>query len=116
VKRFCKLLAKRYQFAGAIFLLTLLSPYHVQAETDVSFFPIKWDTEHWYFYTSVYTRHHKPKPEHVNDQNMLGVEAQSSNNWLLGGALFDNSFGQKTQYLYTGYKWDFSHPEKHLLR
>jgi hypothetical protein len=65
-----------------------------------------WKVEQWYFFTSVYTKHWDDDPDHVNNQKMLGGEAQMKNNWLFGLAMFDNSFGQFSQYLYAGYKWD----------
>jgi len=58
-----------------------------------------------YLYTSLYTRHYDPDPDHVNDQNMLGYENETGRNRLWGLALFDNSFGQDSQYLYLGQKW-----------
>lgn len=59
-------------------------------------------------YTSFYTQHFSPESDHVNDQNMLGVEMRLVNKWLYGVTLFDNSFGQESQYLYTGYQWNLS--------
>ncbi len=64
-----------------------------------------WSVDRWYIYTSLYTRHFDPQPEHVNQQKMLGVETQMVNNWVFGFATFDNSFGQRSEYLYAGYKW-----------
>jgi hypothetical protein len=65
-----------------------------------------WEIEQWYIFTSVYTKHFDPDPAHVNHQKLLGVETQMENNWVFGLAAFDNSFGQNSQYLYAGYKWD----------
>jgi len=65
-----------------------------------------WEVEQWYIFTSLYTWHFDPEPDHVNNQKMLGLESQMNNNWVFGLAIFDNSFGQNSQYLYTGYKWD----------
>jgi len=64
-----------------------------------------WEVEQWYVFTSVYTKHFDPSPDHVNNQKMLGLEAQTQNHWVFGFAHFDNSFGQPSQYLYAGYKW-----------
>ena len=64
-----------------------------------------WSVDRWYIFTSIYTLHTDPEPEHVNNQKMLGIEAQMTNNWLFGFASFDNSFGQRSEYLYAGYKW-----------
>ena len=65
-----------------------------------------WEVEQWYIYTSLYTKHWDDDPDHVNNQKMLGGEADMKNNWVFGLAFFDNSFGQPSQYLYAGYKWD----------
>lgn len=59
-------------------------------------------------YTSLHTQHFSPQPEHVNDQNMFGMEMRMMNNWSYGATFFDNSFGQRSQYLYTGYEWHIS--------
>jgi len=67
--------------------------------------PRPWSIEQWYVFTSLYTHHFDPDPDHVNNQKMLGLEAGMQNRWVFGLALFDNSFGQNTQYLYAGYKW-----------
>jgi hypothetical protein len=65
-----------------------------------------WEVDQWYVFTSLYTKHFDEDPDHVNNQKMLGLESQMKNQWLFGLAVFDNSFGQNSQYLYTGYKWD----------
>jgi len=56
-------------------------------------------------YASLYTTHYDPKPEHVNRQNMLGFELETEEKQVYGLAIFDNSFGQNSEYLYTGKKW-----------
>lgn len=61
--------------------------------------------EETYLYTSLYTNHYDPDPDHVNDQNMLGFENGLGNKRIWGLAMFDNSFGQESQYLYVGQKW-----------
>jgi hypothetical protein len=65
-----------------------------------------WEIDEWYIYTSLYTKHFDPDPDHVNNQKALGIETRMKNNWVIGVAAFDNSFGQNSQYLYTGYQWD----------
>lgn len=53
------------------------------------------------FTTSLYTKHWNPKPEHNNDQKLIGIERQNgSTSW--GIALFKNSFNQDTQLVYWG--------------
>ncbi len=63
------------------------------------------NAEETYVYTSLYTNHYDPEPDHVNDQNMLGFENGLGGVRLWGLAIFDNSFGQESQYLYLGQKW-----------
>lgn len=65
----------------------------------------KGDTTETFLYTSLYTKHYDPDPDHVNDQNMLGFESETGRNRVWGLAIFDNSFGQESQYLYLGQKW-----------
>jgi hypothetical protein len=59
----------------------------------------------WKVQTSVYTRHFDQDPEHNNDQNMLSVEALLKNDWLIGAAIFDNSFYQRSQLVHAGKSW-----------
>jgi len=61
--------------------------------------------ERSFVYSSLYTTHYDPKPEHVNDQNMLGFEIETEEKQVFGLSVFDNSFGQKSKYLYMGQKW-----------
>lgn len=67
-----------------------------------------WSIERWTYMASVYTRHFDPEPDHENDQHLLSVEAGFSNNWLLGAAVFDNSYGQNSQFVYIGKRWQIS--------
>lgn len=64
-----------------------------------------WRVDDWVIQTSIYTHHFDPDPDHVNDQNLLGIEAWMENGWLIGAAVFDNSFGQNSQLVYAGYSW-----------
>lgn len=64
-----------------------------------------WKLDQWYVFTSLYTHHFHYDPDHVDKQKMLGLELQMENHWVFGLASFDNSFGQRSEYLYGGYKW-----------
>jgi hypothetical protein len=64
-----------------------------------------WQVDEWQIQTSVYTHHWDPDEEHVNNQKLIGVEAVMENQWSIGLAVFDNSFGQNSQYLYVGKRW-----------
>ena len=95
----------------AIILLLLASPCLAQEQADVEL-PVEssgWSIERWYIFTSLYTKHFEPDPNHVNHQKLLGIEAQMKNNWMFGFATFDNSFGQRSEYLYAGYLWPLFH-------
>ena len=61
--------------------------------------------ERSFVYSSLFTTHYDPKPEHVNDQNMYGFEVETEKKKVFGLSVFDNSFGQKSEYLYLGKKW-----------
>lgn len=37
---------------------------------------------------------------------LVGLERHHTSNWLWGGALFSNSFGQPSGTVYVGYQWD----------
>jgi hypothetical protein len=64
-----------------------------------------WGFDAWTLQTSLYTTHFDPEPDHVNDQNVLAVEAYFKGDWLAGLALFENSFGQSSQLIYAGKTW-----------
>ena len=67
--------------------------------------PTGWTIDEWQIQTSVYTHHWDPDPDHVNNQKLIGVEAVMENQWSFGLALFQNSFGQSSQYVYIGKRW-----------
>jgi len=64
-----------------------------------------WKVHEWKLQTSLYTRHFKPDPRHNNHQKLIGIEAVFENDWLFGAAFFNNSFDQKTQFVYVGKSW-----------
>lgn len=72
--------------------------------------------DRWYFQTSVYTRHFRPDERHDNSQQLINLEYWRSDRYLAGLALFDNSFGQPSQYVYLGRTWQVfdAHPNVHL--
>ncbi len=68
--------------------------------------------ENWYDYDHLYIQggtytHYSSSPEHDGPNILASVEAVKESNWLAGLALFDNSFGQFSQYLYLGKQWDY---------
>jgi hypothetical protein len=63
---------------------------------------------------SVYTKHWSENPEHVNRNHMINMTIESNfdrvwgaDKTLFGLAFFKNSFGQPSQYVYWGQRWDF---------
>jgi hypothetical protein len=106
---------EKYWRCLALFAGLLLSTTNAQAQQEGaagdSGTESGWTIAEWHIQTSVYTKHFDPDPEHVNHQNLLGVEALMENNWLFGLAVFDNSFGQNSQYLYTGKQWALFHSD-----
>lgn len=97
--------------ATAVTLLLLAAPCPAQEQADEEFSVQSsgWSIDRWYLLTSIYTKHFEPDPDHVNHQKLLGIEAHLTNNWLFGLATFDNSFGQRSEYLYAGYQWPLFH-------
>jgi len=91
-----------------VLLMMLAAPCFAQDAADSEQLAQEsgWNIDRWYIFTSLHTEHFDPDPDHVNNQKMLGLEMYMKNRWLFGLALFDNSFGQSSQYLYAGYKWD----------
>ena len=63
--------------------------------------------DHLYLQGGTYT-HTQPNPDYDGPNLMLGVEAIKSNDKIYGIFIFDNSFGQFSQYAYVGKKWNFS--------
>lgn len=75
--------------------------------------------------TSLWTKHYSNDPEHNNHQRMLNIEWylpeldtetiqrpagadwRDEIRWLVGGASFENSFGQRSTLLYVGGRYDF---------
>ena len=80
------------------------SPALAQSHDDGSFLNLLKgsEIEKRYVFSALYTKHYDPDPDHVDDRNMLGFEFQMRDSSLWGLAMFDNSFGQDSQYLYVG--------------
>ncbi len=88
-----------------IALLVAFLPVSARAEESPLWLLKGSEIEKRYLFTSLYTKHYDPEPDHNNDQNMLGFENELEDTRLWGFAMFDNSFGQESQYLYVGKKW-----------
>jgi len=51
------------------------------------------------------TIHFHPSSDHAKYSWLVGVEWQRPSRWLAGFSYFNNSFGQKSQYVYGGKWW-----------
>lgn len=63
---------------------------------------------YWYVQTSVYTKHFKPKSEHNNNQELIGLERHTENSYLFGAATFLHSYDKRSYYGYVGKRYDFA--------
>lgn len=80
-------------------------PSEVKLVTSPWDAPEPWRTDRFYLQTSLWTVHFNSDPDHDNTQNLILFEWNITENWLVGGAVFDNSFGQNSQYVYGGYRF-----------
>jgi hypothetical protein len=64
-----------------------------------------WRTDRFYLSTSVYTRHFHHSSAHNDNQHLIQGERNTTEHWLVGLSLFDNSFGQASEYVYGGYRF-----------
>lgn len=68
-----------------------------------------WKISGWNIQTSLYTKHWDPDPDHTNKQKLIGPELVFENDYLVGLAIFRNSFDQPSQFLYIGKTWPLFH-------
>ena len=59
----------------------------------------------WQLQTSLFTKHYHDDGTLNNHQNLVELEYQRSDNYLIGAALFNNSYRQFSQYVYVGKLW-----------
>ena len=72
--------------------------------------PEPWRTDRFYIQTSVATVHFSSDPDHDNTQRLIYGEWRLPQRWLegqvlVGAALFDNSFSQRSQFVFAGLLW-----------
>jgi hypothetical protein len=67
--------------------------------------PEPWRTDRFYLETSLYTVHFNGDSDHDNSQQLILFEWNITEQWLVGAAVFDNSYGQSSQYVYGGYRF-----------
>ena len=85
--------------------LSFLTPARADEPAASGQEPSPWSIAGWSFQTSLYTYHFDPDPAHDNTQALIGPELRFANEWVAGLAIFDNSFGQTSEYLYMGKTW-----------
>lgn len=90
-------------FRLPIMCLALFTSWSLQAEEA-----------HWYNYDHLYihggTYYHyggNDDPNYAGTHIVLKLDAVKENDWLYGLSLFDNSFGQFSQYIYGGKRWNY---------
>ena len=59
--------------------------------------------------------HFNSDPEHADYSWLVGLEWQSPSRWLVGAAYFNNSFGQKCEYIYFGKSWPLDFISDHAI-
>ena len=62
--------------------------------------------DHYYLQAGTYM-HYTDSDDYTGSKIFTSIEGVKSNDWLYGLALFDNSFGQFSQYIYTGTSWNY---------
>jgi hypothetical protein len=72
--------------------------------------PEPWRTDRFYIQTSIATVHFNSDPDHDNTQRLIYGEWRLPQRWLegqvlVGAAVFDNSFGQSSQFVFGGLLW-----------
>ena len=80
------------------------SPAPTQAETQATVATEPWRTDRFYLETSLYTHHFSYDAAHVDKQKLILGEWNITEQWLVGASVFDNSFGQPSQYVYAGWR------------
>jgi len=88
-----------------LFLLGSFAMSGADAEEGGQWLGSQWLGGQWLLQTGLYTVHWDPDPGHVHNPKMLNLEYQRTDRWLVGAAVFDNSFGQPSQYVYFGKLW-----------
>lgn len=62
--------------------------------------------DHFYLQAGSYA-HYTDSEDYTGTKLFTSIEGVKKNDWLYGLALFDNSFGQFSQYLYTGKTFNY---------
>jgi len=89
----------------ASFLLLIILPVYSDEPVTETEQGSGWKISGWNIQTSLYTKHWDEDPEHANHQKLIGPELVFENDYMVGLAIFRNSFDQPSQYLYIGKTW-----------
>jgi hypothetical protein len=89
----------------AFFLLVLCTPVYADDPDTQAEESGGWKISGWNIQTSLYTKHWDSDPDHTNKQKLIGPELVFENDYLVGLAIFRNSFDQPSQFLYIGKTW-----------
>lgn len=90
---------------AAIATMALTGCFHLNAVAQTAEPPPRNGGAHWELSFSPYTHHWNHDDEHKNVA-LIALERIQPDNALWGAALFSNSFGQASGYVYYGHQWD----------
>ncbi|MBL1321086.1 MAG: hypothetical protein COA63_008520 [Methylophaga sp.] len=83
--------------------LVLLLPFSLHAKEKYWY-----NYDHLYFQTGTYFHFGgDDDKDYAGPRIFTSLEAVKANNWLYGLSLFNNSFGQFSQYMYGGKSWNY---------
>jgi hypothetical protein len=98
--------AKAISACLAFALLLFSTPIYAEVDTASEAEESNgWKISGWGIQTSLYTKHWDPEPDHTDHQKLIGPELYFKNDYLVGLAIFRNSFDQPSQLLYIGKTW-----------
>ncbi len=73
----------------------------------------EWDGYKLHAQFGVYT-HYSPSDDYEGPPILGNLEVNTPKDWLFGLSLFNNSFGQFSQYLYAGKKWRLPQIQRYM--
>lgn len=89
---------------AAIATMALAGSFHLNALAQTAEPPLR-SAARWELSFSPYTHHWHHDDAHKNVA-LIAIERFQPDNALWGAALFNNSFGQTSGYVYYGHQWD----------
>ena len=98
--------AKAISACLAFALLLFSAPIYAEVDTASEAKESNgWKISGWGIQTSLYTKHWDPEPDHTDHQKLIAPELVFENHYMVGLAIFRNSFDQPSQFLYFGKTW-----------